>query len=575
MLQIVVGGGTAGLTVATRLSLGLPKSTILVIEAGPDGLSAEEIYVPGMRGRAVGGQFDWNWTTIPQPGMLDRSVIQPRGKVLGGSSALNFLTHNRASAAEYDSWEALGNPGWNWETMLAAMVKAENFTGINSEYYGIQGVGNSGPVKTVVNRRIPPHQNAWIPTFNNLNIKTNRESLGGNVNGVMYQPSTINPDRWVRSYSANAYLPIAGSNLKVWTKTRVSKVNLKLVDGKQRATGVTLADGKTVTARREVILSAGALHSPGLLELSGIGRADVLASAGVKQLINAPGVGENLQDHVRAQVSFQLKDEFVSADILVFNQTYATEQLELYRHGKESLWDYTNSAYAFTNWRQAIGKSGDAAVTKLAQEAGDGSPAHKTNLKWLKDPSIPQLELILQDGYIGDKGYPAANSKLFGKSFFTIVNCLMHPFSRGSVHIISNNINDKPVIDPNYLSHEHDVEALARIIKYARKVANTEPLRSMWVSEYEPGSSAASTDEELKEYVRNTTSPIYHPSGTAALLPRKDGGVVDTRLKVYGTSNLRVIDASIMPVLVSAHITTAVYGIAERGAELILEDARN
>ncbi|KAI9170815.1 GMC oxidoreductase family protein [Paramyrothecium foliicola] len=569
---IVVGGGTAGLTVATRLSLGLPDAKVLVIEAGGDGSDAEEIYVPGMRGRALGGRFDWNLTTIPQPGLLDRSVIQPRGKVLGGSSALNFLTHNRAAEAEYDDWETLGNPGWNWDTMLAAMVKAENFTGFNSQYYGSEGAGNSGPLQTVMNRVIPYHQNAWIPTLNNLGVETNRESLGGDVNGVMYQPSTIDPKTWVRSYSANAYLPIAGPNLKVWANTRVAKVNFRAVGQQQRATGVTLADGRTVTARKEVILSAGALQSPGLLELSGIGRADVLKTVGIKQIIDSPGVGENLQDHVRAQVSFQLRDNLTSADILVFNQTFAAEQMELYHEGKVSMWDYTNSAYAFTNWRQAIGRLGDLAIKRLARGAGDGSPAHRANLRWLNNPSIPQLELIFQDGYIGDKGYPPAGSPLFGKSFFTLVNCLMHPFSRGSVHIASKNIADKPIINPNYLSHEHDVEALVNIIKYARKVAKTEPLRSFWVAEYEPGVNTA-TDKQLRDYVRKTTSPIYHPSGTAALLPKKDGGVVDTRLKVYGTQNLRVIDASIIPVLVSAHITTAVYGIAERGAELVIEDA--
>ena len=570
---IVVGGGTAGNAVATRLSLGLPDADILVIEAGPDYKDAEVINIPGYRGRGIGSRFDWNWTTIPQPGAQGRTIIQPRGKVLGGSSALNFLTHNRASAPEFDTWESLGNPGWNAKNLQAAMMKAENFsTGFNTQYYGTRGIGLTGPVKVAVNRIVPVQQESWIPTLNNLGIPSNKESLAGNPIGVMWHPSALNPDRYVRSTSANSFLPVAGPNLKVWTEKRVAKINLKSVGGKQRATGITLEGGLVVNARREVILSAGALHTPGLLELSGIGRADVLAAAGIKQIIDSPGVGENLQDHQRAQVSLQLKDNYTSFDILTFNQTFAAEQLALWRANKVSMWDYTNTAFAFTNWRQAIGQSNEATVNSLAQQSSDGSVAHRTNLKWLKDPKVPQTELIFQDGYIGEKGYPAPGSPLYGKSFFTIVNCLMHPYSRGSVHIKSKNLNDVPIINPNLMENKHDVEAMVNIIKFARKIANTEPMRSLWVAEYEPG-AAVNTDEALREYVRNTTMPIFHPSGTAALLPKKDGGVVDARLKVYGTHNLRVIDASIMPVLISAHLATAVYGIAEHGAQLVLEDA--
>lgn len=574
---IIVGGGTAGLAVATRLSLGLPNSSILVIEAGPKAFDDETVFIPGMAGRSHGGPLDWILETTPQPGLNDRSLRLVRGKVLGGSSALNFMVQDRAAATEYDAWQdLLGNEGWDWETMIAAMIKAENFTGVNSEHYGSEGVGTSGPVQAIINRRIPEQQEAWIPTLNNLGIEWNRESLGGDVNGVMYQPSSIDVQGWVRSYSATTYLPLAGSNVYIWTETRVAKVNLDAVGDEEdvRATGVTLTDGTVINARSEVILSAGALLSPGLLELSGIGRSDIMSKAGITQVVDLPGVGENLQDHVRASVSYQLKDGIPSIDILKFNQTYAAEQLALYYAGEEGLYDHTGSAFLFANWVQTVGRKIDKKLRKLAHSGpGDLSPSTKVMLEWLDDPDVPQLEIIFSDGYGGTKGYPANGTELFGKSFFTFVCGLMHPLSRGTVHIASSNIEDKPDVNPNFLSHEYDVESLVQTLKYARKVARTSPLSDFHVgNEYEPGLDAE-TDDELRMYVRNTTGNIHHPLGTAAMLPREDGGVVDHKLRVYGTKNLRVVDASVIPVLISAHICTAVYGVAEIAADLIIREA--
>ncbi|KAM0324445.1 hypothetical protein ACHAQA_008227 [Verticillium albo-atrum] len=574
---VVVGGGTAGLAVASRLSEGLPSASILVIEAGPEGFDQRTIFIPGMKGLALGGPLDWGLVTTPQEGANGRVLTQARGKVLGGSSAINLMTYDRASAVEYDSWEGLGNEGWNWEAFQRVMLKSENFTGVNSEHYGQDGVGTSGPVKAVINRNIPLHQESWIPTMQALGIEHNLESLNGTVNGVMYQPSSIDPDRWVRSYSANAYLPLSGTNLEIWTNTRVAKVNLeKGKCGAQHATGVTLVNGTTVAARREVIVSAGSLQTPGLLELSGIGRESVLSAAGIKQLVDLPGVGENLQDHIRLQTSYQLKDNYTSFDKLRYDPAFAAEQLAAYLAGQPGMYDYTGSAYAFANWGQALGNEAAADLLTLAEAAvtDDNSTANTLKLQWMSDLEVPQLEVIFSDGYTGVKGYPAASNELYGAGFFTLITAIMHPFSRGSVHVRSSSVEDKPIIDPKYLSHEYDIEAAVRAVKYARKIAASEPMASLWTAEYEPGLEAAQTDAEIREYVRRTVLSIFHPVGTAAMLPRKDAGVVDARLRVYGTKNLRVVDASVMPVLISAHIATAVYGIAEMAAEMIIVDAR-
>lgn len=276
-----------------------------LIEAGPAAPEELKINVPGMFGSTAGGPYDWNLTTTPQPGLGDRQVGLTRGKVLGGSSALNFMLWNRASAPEYDVWETLGNPGWNWDSMLAGMAKSENFTGIDSQDYGHIGRGTQGPIHNAIARQRTEPVQAWVPTFENLGLSHNLESLGGKPIGTMLQPSSVNPDNRTRSYSANSYLPRVGSNLDLLLSTRVAKINLEVpytgLSGRRVsedgvvATGVTLQDGSVIAARKEVILSAGSLQSPGILELSGIGQQDVLDAVGIGQVIDLPGVGENLQ----------------------------------------------------------------------------------------------------------------------------------------------------------------------------------------------------------------------------------------------------------------------------------------
>jgi len=541
-------------------------------------LDEDRINIPGNRGTTLGTSYDWNFTTVPQAATKNRVWTAPRGKVLGGSSALNLMSYDRASAPEYN-WEGLGNKGWNWASMISAMKKAETVT--PSPYGSAKGVGHSGPIKATINRYIPEHQKTWIPTMNSseLQVPSNLESLGGNSLGVMYQPSSIDPVPWNRSYSANGYLPIAGPNLKILTNTRVVKINFKKSGRSVVATGVTIQGGAVVTARNEIILSAGSLQSPGLLELSGIGQKSVLSDLDIDQIIDLPGVGENLADHIRIQTSFQLKDNYTSFDQLRINATFKQELLALRAAGQISMIDYTGSAYAFLTWKQ-VSSTVSTALTSLAKSlfSKSQSTVVRQILSWVGDAKIPQVEVIFSDGYTGGtKGYPATTSPLFGKSYFTLITAIMHPFSRGSVHISSSDIDVKPTIDPKYLSNEYDVQAAIAAIKYARKIANTAPMRDIWVTEYEPGLDAVpelNNDAQYRDFVLNTTVSIYHPLGTCAMLPRKEGGVVDSNLVVYGTSNLRVVDASVIPVLISGHIQTAVYGIAERAAEMIIADAR-
>ena len=542
-----------------------------MVEAGPSGLGDPKINIPGLKGSTIGGPYDWNFTTVPQPNANDRVLPATRGKVLGGSEALNLMTWDRASAVEYDVWQELGNPGWNWTTMIDNMLKAETFTGANTSMYGAAGVGSSGPIHTVINRVMPTQQSYWIPTGQKLGIPHNLDSLGGDPIGIMDQPSNVDPSNYTRSYTANAYLPLAGSNLLVMENTRVAKINVQPCNGSTTATGITLEDGTSISAREEVIVSAGSFQSPALLEISGIGQESVLQAAGVTSIVNLPGVGENLQDHLRVQSSYILKPNYTSFDALKYNATYAAEQMALYQADQVSEYDYTGSGYQFISWQQALGNASSSLISLAQQAANASSPIDKYKLQYLAstNATVPELETIFSDGYTGTKGYPANDSSEYGINTFSLISAVLHPFSRGSVHISSSSIDSPPIINPNYMSNEYEIQALIAAAKKNRQIAQTMPLASAWTEEYEPGLNNVTTDADWRNYVLDTAVSIYHPLGTCAMLPLEDGGVVDPDLKVYGTQNLRVVDASIIPIIIGAHIQTSVLGIAEMAAQKI------
>ena len=360
------------------------------------------------------------------------------------------------------------------------------------------------------------------------------------------------------------------------TNTQVAKVNLEKKVGKRVATGVTLLNGEIITAKKEIIVSGGTISYPQILELSGIGGAKTLHAAGVDQIINLPGVGENLQDHQRIQASYLLKENYTSFDKLKVDPDYAEQQLALWVAGKFSAYDYVASAYSYQNWSSILGQDSDSLVNAAKQvvTTSEKNVVDKKKLDFLTDPTlsskIAQVELILSDGYTEGKGYPAEDDPLYGRGFTTIIAGLTHPLARGYVHINSSDASAHPVYNPAFASNEYDLQALVAMAKYIRTVAQTAPFSKVWQDEYEPGLDEVQTDEQWMTYVRNNTNTFYHPVGTCAMLPQEDGGVVDSNLMVYGTSNLRVVDASVIPILVSAHPQTGIYGIAERAAEMIV-----
>ncbi|CAI4214121.1 unnamed protein product [Parascedosporium putredinis] len=529
---VIVGGGTAGLALATRLSQGLPDASILVIEAGSSALDEIRINAPGMRGSALNTVYDWNFTTVPQEALGGRRVDVNRGHVLGGSSAINYLCYDRASEAEYDSWTELGNPGWGWDVMLDAMVKSENFTAPSLDIHG-----DAGPIRGTYARKFPEALHSWLPTLESVGLP-----------------------------------PSAGDNLEVVTDTRVLHVDFadKKCKGQLHATGVTLDDGTKIKAKREVILSAGSIGSPGLLENSGIGQTKVLEAAGVETLLDLPGVGENYQDHIRTSNVYRLVDGFDSFDAMIYDagSEFAAEQVGLWLAGMPSWLDYTTSTYAFADWSRVVDDAAAVAdLIALAEEAAGPNPhaIDRKKIQLLKDSSVPQLELIFENNYLGVKPYP-------GGKFITIFSTVMHPMSRGNVHIDPTDPHGKPLIDPRYLSNEHDIQAIIAGAKFARKVANALPMAETWDKEFEPGEEIQS-EEDWRNFAKDATLSFFHPTSTCSMLPLEEGGVVSEKLIVHGTSNLRIVDASIIPLVLSAHTQTAVYGIAELAADFIIAEA--
>ncbi len=525
---VIIGAGTAGCVLANRLTED-GKYTVLLLEAGPSD-NYPWIHIPiGYAKTMFNPKYNWMFNTEPEAQMNGRKIYWPRGKVLGGSSSINGLVYIRGQAEDYDHWAALGNTGWSFNEVLPYFKKLEFNERGESKYHG-----GSGPIACSDIHERHELMDAIICAGNELGVPTTDDFNGGSQEGVGY--FQLFTRRGWRCSTAKGYLGPARTraNLAVETNALVTQI---VFDGK-RAAGVKFSQrGRLfeVKAAREVLLCAGAVQSPQLLELSGIGAASVLRQHGIPVVANLPGVGENLQDHLQFRLIYKCKKPITTNDAL------------------NSIW----------------GKIG-------------------IGLKWLKNRSGP-MGIGINHGGMFAHALPDAKTPdiqfhfaalsaemAAGKSHpwsgFTFSVCQLRPTSRGSVHIKSKDPLVPPSIRPNYLATVEDQRCALAAVRYARTLANTNAMRAYTESEYRPGPQATS-DEDLLAFCQNYGATIFHPSSTCKM-GSDDMAVVDARLRVRGVNNLRVVDCSIMPTLVSGNTNAPVVMIAEKASDMILEDAR-
>ncbi|KAI1440622.1 putative GMC oxidoreductase [Annulohypoxylon stygium] len=588
---VVVGGGTSGLVVASRLTED-ENVRVLVLEAGANRLADQKISIQGLAASLYfDPDYDWCITTEPQVGLNNRRLAQPLGKTLGGSSAINLGMVIYPSKSGFDTWSKLGNPGWGWESMESYFRKFHTFTEpqekLKNEFmldYLNDTHGTDGPVQISYGSEegFPPFTQAWPRAWSALCKPIDGDPITGTSVGAFNNAATLHPTTRERSHAGNAYFSeriAQRPNLRVVTEALVEKILFSQKPSginKSRATGVTFVakDGQTrqVTATREVILAAGAVKTPQLLELSGIGSKDVLAKYGIDSLLDNPNVGENLQDHGFVPFSWEVADPMTSGDQMR-NPSVVEAVMGAYQGAKAGPLSVNALASAFFPLQDE--GLAPVPVSQLLSELGlaDVEPRVLRDQICAPDDCSAQFTLapFQLNPFPGD-----SPSRVFGlgtEGFYaSIVAVLNHPFSRGSVHIQSADPHSSPIVDPRAMSHPLDLELHARHTLLLEKIRDTSPLRELFKEggrRLHNGGQRVETLDQAKEAVKNGYTPHYHVCGTAAMLPLESGGVVDSKLRVYGIDGLRIVDASIFPLIPRGNIQSSVYAVAERAADII------
>jgi choline dehydrogenase len=528
---IIVGGGTAGCVLANRLSEN-PAHRVLVLEAGPRDRYVW-IHIPiGYAKTMFHPIYNWRYSTEPDPGMNNRKIYWPRGRGLGGSSSINGLIYVRGQSADYDAWAAQGNAGWSWAEVLPYFIKSEdNSEGANAAH----GVG--GPLACTSIGAKHPLIEGIISAGNELGVCTTVDFNAGDQEGVgYYQLFTKNG---LRCSTAVGYLNPARPrpNLTIAVNAQATQIVWKKQSetAKNCAAGIEyIQDGvkKTALASREVLLCAGALQSPQLLQLSGVGDAAFLQKMGVPVVHHLPGVGENLQDHLQLRLMYKVKQPITTNDLL-------RSPIGKLKMGLEWMFKRTGPL--------AIGINQGGMFARVLPQS--------------KTPDVQFHFATLSADMAGGDVHPWSGC--------TFSVCQLRPSSRGYVHIQSRDALQAPAMQPYYLSTQEDRQCVIASLRFARKLANTDALKPLIGEEYRPG-NRVHTDDELLQFAREYGATIFHPSGTCKMGPASDPmAVVDEQLRVRGVGNLRVVDCSIMPTLVSGNTNAPVVMIAEKAAAMI------